>query len=188
MLKNWRAGKLEGWRAGGRKCRAGTLEGRKAQRLKGPGSWKAEGWSAEGLECWRAAGLEGWRTERLWKAGRLQGWRARFVGCRAGVLKGWRASTEGRVGYDTLKLPDLNKSFVLPLSCLGLGHPPLSEKRHRSILAIGRLPPESPSVGNRTTKILHVKRPIARSLCKMRVLGGVCVCIYIYYIQPHTLT
>ena len=62
-----------------------------------------EGWRA-GIEGWKAGGLEAWRAGRLegWKVGRLEG------------LDGWRA----------LRLPDLNRSFTLPLSSLGLGRPP----------------------------------------------------------------
>ena len=50
------------------------------------------------------------------------------MGCFAGVLQGWRVGTEGRAGLSTLKLPDSNQSFILPLSSLTLGRPPHIQK------------------------------------------------------------
>ena len=72
---------------------------------------RLEGWRAGRLEGWRAGGLESWKAGR---AGRLDG--------RGGGQEGWRAWSEG--GQWIFKLPDLNRSFTLPLSSLGLGRPP----------------------------------------------------------------
>ena len=83
-----------------------------------------KGWKAGrldgGLEGWRAGGLEGWRAGRL--DGGLEGCR---VGRRWKALEGWKAG--GLVGHYIFKLPDLNKSFILPLSSLGFGPPDFAD-------------------------------------------------------------